>query len=112
MRKFPLPALFILPVLILLPHLAQFPFQPGSSFSDLLVSHFPNGIYLQRALSQWRTVPLWSPAILSGYPFGADPLSGLYYPPGWLALLFPLPLGFNLVVVLHLIWGGMGMYRL
>jgi hypothetical protein len=112
MRKLALAVLFFLPVLILLPHLAQFPFQQGAEFSDLLVTHFPNGLYLQRALQDWKAVPLWSPTILSGYPFGANPLSGLHYPPGWLALLFPLPLGFNLVILLHLIWGGVGMYLL
>ena len=105
-------ALFILPVLILLPHLAEFPFQPGASFSDLVVSHYPNGLFLQRALGVWKTIPLWSPAILSGYPFGANPLSGLYYLPGWLAFLFPLPVGFMLVVTLHLIWAGIGMFYL
>jgi hypothetical protein len=110
MRKIGLAALFALPVLILLPHLAQFPFQPGAEISDLLVTHYPNGLFIQRSLAEWKTIPLWSPAILSGYPFGANPLSGLYYLPGWLALLFPLPLGFNLAILLHLVWGGVGMY--
>ncbi len=112
MRKILRAALFLLPVLILLPHLVDVPYQPGSSFSDLMVTHFPNGLFVQRTLIQWKTVPLWSPNILSGYPFGANPLSGLYYPPGWLALFFSLPFGFNLMIVLQLIWGGIGMYRL
>jgi len=49
---------------------------------------------------------------MSGYPFAANPLSGLWYPPGWLALILPLPLGFNLLIGLHLIWGGIGLYCL
>jgi hypothetical protein len=36
----------------------------------------------------------------------------MWYPPGWLALLLPLPLGFNIGVVIHLLWGGIGMYAL
>jgi hypothetical protein len=47
---------------------------------------------------------------LSGYPFAANPLSGLWYPPGWLLLLLPIPMGFNLLILLHLFWGGIGMY--
>jgi hypothetical protein len=53
--------------------------------------------------------PLWSPTILGGYPFAADPLAGLWYLPGWLAYLFPLPLGFNLNILLHLLFSGLGM---
>jgi hypothetical protein len=109
MRKVTFAALFVLPVLFLLSWLGEFPFQPASSYSDLAVSHLPNAIYLRESLLRWGEVPLWSTAILSGYPFAANPLSGLFYLPGWLALVFPLPLGFNLLVVLHLIFGGVGM---
>lgn len=112
MRKALLIACLILPILILLPHLSQFPFQPGGQFSDLLISHYPNGIYIQQSIKNWKTIPLWSDTILSGYPFVANPLAGLFYLPGWLALLFQLPLGFNLLVALHLVFGGVGMYLL
>lgn len=104
--------LFLLPVLILLLNLNGFPFSPGSQFSDLAISHYPNAAYLKRVITTWGTIPLWSSTILSGYPFAANPLSGLFYPPGWLALLFPLTTGFNLVIALHLIWGGVGLYLL
>lgn len=103
-------ALLFLPVSILLLHLDQFAFQPGAQYSDMLVSHYPNGIFLQKVFREQGVIPLWSPTILSGYPFVANPLSGLAYIPGWLALLFPLPIGFNLVLVLHLVGGGLGMY--
>jgi hypothetical protein len=112
MRKILRAAVFVLPVLALLPRLGDFPFTQGAAFSDLLVSHYPNTLFLQRTLLTWKTIPLWSPTILSGYPFGANPLSGLFYLPGWLALLLPLPQGINLVVILHLLWGGAGMYCL
>ncbi len=103
--------LFLLPVGMLLPHLADIAYQPGAQFSDIAVSHLPNALFLQREILVGNGVPMWSPLILSGYPFAANPLSGLHYPPGWLALLFPLPLGLNLLVILHLLWGGWGMYR-
>ena len=101
----------VLPILLLLPRSGGFPYpSQNAPFSDLTISHYPNAIFLMRAIVEYHTIPLWSPAILSGYPFAADPLSGLWYPPGWLALAFPLPLGFNLLVALHLLWGGLGTY--
>ena len=113
MRKL-LPLLpLLLPLLLLLPGSGGFPYpSQNAPFSDLTISHYPNAIFLKRAILEYHTIPLWSPTILSGYPFAANPLSGLWYPPGWLALVFPLPLGFNLLVALHLAWGGLGMYRL
>jgi hypothetical protein len=112
MRKLIFSLLFILPVIILLPGIDQFAYQPGSQYTDLAISHYPDGLYIQRALMDYGQIPLWSPGILSGYPFAANPLSGLFYLPGWLALPFQLPFGFNLMVILHLIWGGLGMYML
>ncbi|MBE0697990.1 MAG: hypothetical protein IH586_13790, partial [Anaerolineaceae bacterium] len=111
-RKVLIALLFCLPLIILVPHLDQFVFQPGSQYSDIAVSHYPNGIYLQNAVRERGVIPMWSDSILSGYPFAANPLSGLHYPPGWLALLFPLPLGFNLVLLLHILFGGIGTYCL
>ncbi|HEY9088390.1 MAG TPA: hypothetical protein VIO36_09505 [Anaerolineaceae bacterium] len=99
-----------LPALALLPFLGRFPYAAYSAYSDLAISHYPNLLYLQHALREFGQVPLWSNTILSGYPFAANPLSGLWYPPGWLALLFPLPFGLNLVTALHAALGGVGMY--
>ncbi len=103
----------LLPIWLYLPGLFAVAF-PGAQarFTDLLISHYPNAVFLRRALLETHAVPLWSPLILSGYPFAADPLSGLWYPPGWLALALPLPQGFAALVMLHLLWGGLGVYRL
>jgi hypothetical protein len=101
-----------LPVLILLPSLGAFSYPVSSGYSDIPVAHYPNAVFLRQAVQTYHVVPLWSPSILSGYPFAADPLSGLWYPPGWLVLLLPLPFGFNFAIALHLVWGGMGMYAL
>ncbi len=103
----------LLPLLFILPGLAGFPF-PGAEaqYSDVAVSHYPDTLLIQRTLREAHALPLWSPTILSGYPFAAEPMAGLWYPPGWLAWLFPLPLGFNITVALHLLWGGLGMYLL
>ena len=103
----------LLPLLLLLPGVTGFPY-PGRDdalYSDLAISHYPYALQLQRALLAGR-VPLWSESILSGAPLLANPLSGMTYPPGWAALLLPLPLGFNLALMAHLLLGGVGMYCL
>jgi hypothetical protein len=97
------------PLLFFLPNLGRFAYPVNSQFSDLAISHYPNAIYLRNALETWGQVPWWSKSILSGYPFAANPLSGLWYPPGWLVLVLPLPLAFNVMVLLHLFFGGVGM---
>lgn len=50
--------------------------------------------------------------ILSGAPFAADPLSGLWYPPNWIPILYPEAISFNLLFLIHLIWAGLGMWLL
>ena len=102
--------LFLFPVALVAPVLGNFIYLRGAEFSDLAISHLPNALWIQRSLREWGQIPLWSNTILSGYPFAANPLSGLHYPPGWIALLFPQPLGLNLVMLLHLVAGGVGMY--
>ncbi len=102
--------LVLCPVLILSTGLLQFPFPAsGAAYTDLLVTHYPNAVFVKNTIAANHVVPLWSDMIMSGYPFAGDPLSGLFYPPGWIALLFPLPLGFNLLVIAHLILAGVGM---
>lgn len=101
---------FLLPVLVLLPGLGSFLYPgSGAAYSDMAITHYPNALFLQNALRQGE-VPLWSQQILSGFPFVAHPYSGLWYPPYWLALLFPLPLGLNLVLAAHVLLAGVGMY--
>jgi hypothetical protein len=103
----------LLPLALLIPALNGFAYpDPAARFSDLTITHYPNVLYLRQAVLGEGRLPLWSPNILSGAPFTANPLAGVWYPPGWLTLLLPLPLGFNLVIGLHLLWGGLGMYGL
>ena len=110
MRKALLFLILLAPLGFCFVNLSDFPFPAKSIYSDLAISHYPNAVYLLHSIATWHQIPLWSDSILSGYPFAADPLSGLWYLPGWLAYLFPLPLGFNLNVLLHLMWGGLGVF--
>lgn len=104
---------FILLCLVLLPWLVvagNLLLPRYSDYSDLAISHIPNAIYLVNAIQTDGQIPLWSTQLLSGYPFAENPLTGLWYPPAWIAYVFPQPLGFNLLVIFHLLWGGWGLY--
>ena len=103
----------VIPIFLFLPRLGSFPYpSPEAAFSDMSLTHYPYAIYLRQSLLIDHRIPLWCSLIFSGAPFAANPLSGLWYPPGWIGLLFPLPLGFNLLVAAHLFWGGVGLYIL
>jgi len=83
-----------------------------ASYSDLTLTHYTNLAFLREQLLGNGSLPLWAPTILSGYPFIANPLNGIWYLFGWPALVLPLPFAFNLLVGLHLAWGALGMYLL
>ena len=87
-------------------------FWRGGAYSDLLISHWPNAAFVRHSLAEWGQVPLWNPMILSGTPFAADPLSGLYYPPNWLAVAISPNVAFNVLAWLHIAWGGLGTWKL
>lgn len=87
-------------------------FWRGGVYSDLLISHWPNATFIRHSLIEWGQVPLWNPMILSGAPFAADPLSGMFYPPNWLAVVLTPGVAFNLLVWFHVAWGGLGTWRL
>ncbi len=107
--------LLILPLLWLAPlfgDLGQIHITPGADYSDLAIAHGPSAEFIRQSLLQYGEIPLWNPHTLGGTPFAADPLSGLYYPPLWLALILPAPLAFNILFLLHLAFSGIGAYLL
>lgn len=106
--------LLLLPLLLILVRGANGFAYPSADapFSDLTLTHFTNTAFLRDQLFSNKQLPLWAGTILSGYPFAANPLSGMWYPFGWPALFLPLPLAFNLLVGLHLSWGALGLYLL
>ena len=77
-------ALLFIPLVLLIPGWDGFVYSPRSNFSDLTISHYPSALFILDALRMGQ-LPLWSPLLFAGYPFAADPLSGLWYLPGWLA---------------------------
>jgi len=111
--------LFVILALALLWPVVQHPgwwiWKPGAGHTDLAVTHWPNARFTRQALWSEGRFPLWRPTLMSGTPFAANPLAGLYYPPNWLFLFLPwLPLdvGFNLSALAHLWLAGAAMYAL
>jgi len=57
-------------------------------------------------------LPLWNPLSNCGMPFLAQWNSQVLYPPALFYLLFPLSWSLGVFCLLHLFWGGLGMFRL
>jgi hypothetical protein len=76
----------------------------NAQFTDLTITHWPAFAYTRDQMQATGQVPLWRSSILSGTPFAADPLAGLFYPPHWIAFMsaVPLSLAFNLLMLFHL----------
>ena len=85
-----------------------------SSYSDLTITHWPAFAYTRDQLQATGQIPLWRTSILSGTPFAADPLSGLFYPPHWIAFVpvLSLSVAFNLLMLFHLTLAAATMYFL
>lgn len=79
-------------------------------FSDAVVSHWPNALFLRQSVLERGEFPVWRETIMVGQPFLANPLNKTAYPLQWLVLLFPPALHLNLLVVLHTVLAGVGMY--
>ncbi len=101
--------LFLIPLIVLAPFINNFIYPKESTFSDLSITFYPNALYVHQSVFQYHTFPLWTDAILSGYPFSADSQAGLWYLPMWFVNLLPSPITFNLLVIFHLILAGVGM---
>lgn len=87
------------------------PFIPDARFSDAAISHWPAALHLRETVLQQGGFPYWQEAILAGGPFAANPLNKTAYPLQWLAVLLPPVLHINLLITLHLLLAGWGMWR-
>ncbi|MEP7290147.1 MAG: hypothetical protein ABI835_00135, partial [Chloroflexota bacterium] len=89
---------------------AALPYTPGAPFSDAVTSHLPATQFLRRSVLENGEFPLWRETIMAGQPFAADPLNKTAYPLQWLALVLPPTLHLDLMIVLHLLIAGAGMW--
>jgi hypothetical protein len=72
---------------------------------DLPIFFFPN-LKLWVDAVKAGELPLWNPYSFSGQPLFASLQAGILYPPNSLLLILPLPLAFNLTIVLHFFLSG------
>lgn len=86
------------------------PYTPGAPFSDAVTSHLPAAQFLRQSVLDDGVFPLWRETIMAGQPFAADPLNKTAYPLQWLALILPPVLHLDLMIVLHLLIAGAGMW--
>jgi hypothetical protein len=81
------------------------------ALKDFGVFSYPQFHYVRESL--WRgEFPLWNPLSHCGAPFFAQWITMCLYPGTIAFALLPMPLSLNWFIVLHLVLGGAGMYRL
>ena len=90
----------------------SFWYPPGSEFSDLTVTHWPNMWFVRESWREYGQIPLWRPLIMGGAPFVGNPLSAYFYPFNWLFLFLPVTPLFHLLFGLDLIVAGITFYGL
>ena len=95
-----------------LPHPDDLLYPTFSPYSDVTVIHWPKAHLMAQTWQSTRSLPLWTPANLSGMPLAANQLAMRFYPPAWLAVFLPTNLVLNLLFVFHLFLGGLGVYWL
>ncbi|MCG8466944.1 MAG: hypothetical protein MJB57_01855 [Gemmatimonadetes bacterium] len=78
---------------------------------DVQMFFVPQKRLLWEAL-QAREIPLWTPFIGTGAPFLANIQSGFFYPPHWLYAVLPFYVAFDLLIVFHVVLGGLFAFAL
>lgn len=86
------------------------PYPPRSSTSDAALAHWPAAYFLRESVWTYHQWPLWSPLRMLGQPFAANPLNKVWYPPQWLALIFPSTLHLDLMVYGHIVLLALGVF--
>src|SRR5438876_5398172 len=84
----------------------------GWARSDLMISHWPTALLIQRTFAQEHRLPLWNPYYAGGQPLAADPLAALFYPPTHLVHFFSLRRYYLVLILGHLVFAGLGMLLL
>ncbi len=79
--------------------------------ADLYMMHHPMASYGFEMLREGK-IPLWNPYQLCGLPFLAVPFTGLFYPGNLGYLVFDTALATEIDLILHMFFGGVGMWLL
>jgi len=78
-------------------------------YRDFGALGYPQAHYFRESLLRGE-LPFWNPYSHCGVPLLAQ--MGSWYPPALLLHLLPLPWSLNFGILLHLVWGGLGMFWL
>lgn len=77
---------------------------------DIARLYHPFGVELSRALSEGR-LPLWTPNVLAGFPLFAEGHVATFYPIYLVLFRLLAPhYAISYAMLLHLVWGAIGMY--
>ncbi|HEX7734087.1 MAG TPA: DUF6541 family protein [Ktedonobacteraceae bacterium] len=80
--------------------------------SDLITSHWPTALLIQRTFAQDHQLAFWNPYFVGGLPLAANPLAAFFYPPTHLVHFLPLRDFYMVLVTGHLLLAGVGMLLL
>jgi hypothetical protein len=80
-------------------------------FRDFGLFSYPNAFFQRECF--WRgELPFWNPFNNCGVPFLAQWNTMALYPPALIYLLLPLQWSLSFFCLVHVLWGGLGMYLL
>jgi hypothetical protein len=80
--------------------------------NDLTRLFLPLHLRIGAAIHRDGHLPGWDPFGFGGRALVGNPQAGLWYPPVWVAWWSGAPAALGWLTVAHLIWGGLGTYRL
>src|SRR5690348_12134287 len=97
--------LVVVALVLLLPApFTQYQLPAARPYSDLMISHWPTALLIQRTFAQVHRLPLWNPYFGGGQPLGADPLAALFYPPTQLVQILSLRNYYLVLILGHFIF--------
>ncbi len=83
-----------------------------SAGNDLTRLFLPHHLSISRAIARLGHLPFWDARGFGGRPLVGNPQAGLFYPPTWLAWWSGAPSSLGWITVGHLLFSGLGAYRL
>jgi hypothetical protein len=85
---------------------------PQHGGNNDLTAHFLASRGFPNSAQEAGQAPLWNPNTLGGAPYCGNPQSALFYPPNWIYYFADPQSTISWLLVLHHLWGGVGMYVL
>ncbi len=87
------------------------PGDPRPIGNDLTFFFLPHHMSIGKVISEFGHLPFWDARGFGGRPLIGNPQAGVWYPPVW-AVWWGAPSALGWLTVGHLLWGGLGVYRL